>query len=244
MPEFNHPVQVWYPCYSIDEGHTNDKNHITPQYFLFDHGHLFSPLLKKLSRCIILRWILGFEKYTKEAETLKELELATWRFIEMIWHPNENYLQRKRAKLWDGYKKISLKLKFNKDTTTTFKEDYRAVLEGSLIWQIQWYLTKVCNLDQDIFYKRDFHLIFGHTHLGGRVLKDDRKIRAKGPFISVWNTGGWVVPSKIFSPDACIFYIERKADRLVPNIYKLVKLNGDPPVGNYEKKILFIRNKA
>ena len=90
-------------------------------------------------------------------------------------------------------------------------------------------------------------VIFGHTHLGGRVIKDDRKIRIKGSFISIWNTGGWIVPSRAFSPDACIFYIERNKDRLVPNMYKLVKVvksDGKPPVGDYDKRILYFREKG
>lgn len=250
MPNSTPPVKVCYPYYSIDEvdeEHTSDNIKIAPQYFLFDHGHLFSALLKKLSKCFIIRSMLGFEKSTTDVKTLKELELAIWRFIETIWHPNENKLQRMRAKIWDMYQKIKLTLKFNESIPTTFREDYRSVLRGDLIRQIQWYLSELCILHSDCFYKRDFHLIFGHTHLGGRVLKDDRKIRIKGSFISIWNTGGWIVPSRTFSPDACIFYIERNKDRLVPNMYKLVKVvksDGKPPVGDYDKRILYFREKG
>ena len=74
----------------------------------------------------------------------------------MIWHPNENQLQRMRAKIWDMYQKIRLTLKFNKGIPTTFREDYRSVLRRDLIRQIQWYLSEMCILNSDCFYKRDF----------------------------------------------------------------------------------------
>ena len=68
-------------------------------------------------------------------------------------------------------------------------------------------------------------------------MRDDRKVRVNGRFITLWNTGGWLVPSDVFSPDAYIFYIEQTSDGLKPQAYKLVGRENDEE-GDYNKGIL------
>ncbi len=82
------------------------------------------------------------------------------------------------------------------------------------------------------------NFVFGHSHNGGRLLRADRKIRLNGRFISLWNTGGWLVPSKVYSPDAYIFYIENSPEGMKPDMYKLVSMEKREDEGDYPKKIL------
>jgi predicted phosphodiesterase len=231
LPSQHPPVEVHYPFYVLDN---ND------QYFLFDHGHLFSITINKLSRFPLINRLLKLRKNTKEAKNLKELEEITCSFMEWIWHPKETWLTDLREKIWDWFERTMLRVKY-KPRGNTFRVDCRSIYDDVLLELIQWYLLDICHLQPVDIHERDCHLVFGHTHVGGRVLKADRKFRMKGPFISVWNTGGWLVPSDRFSPDAYIFYLERTTDGLKPNFYKLVKRYEDPPVGDYDERVLWAR---
>lgn len=232
LPSQHPPVEVWYPYYALD---------IKNQYFLFDHGHLFSKTLKKLSRPCTINRILRLFGKAREARTLKELEEMTYCFMEWVWHPKETRLLDVREKIYDWLRRASLRVKHKSTRRTTFEQDSRPIYDDDLLDQIKWYLLDICKIEGPAFSKKDFHLVFGHTHIGGTVLKADRKFRMKGPFISVWNTGGWLVPSRVFSPDAYILYIERTRDGLDPNPYKMVKSYGDPPIGDYDKRLLHTR---
>jgi len=92
--------------------------------------------------------------------------------------------------------------------------------------------------------EKDFHFIFGHTHNGGRLLKEDRKIRLNGRFTTLWNTGGWIVPSEVFSPDAYMFYIKRSRTGEKPGLYKLASQRPDSnDEGDYLRAVLEERHK-
>lgn len=209
------PVEVCYPYYCF----TVDN----ARYF-FDHGHLFSKTI---------------EKFTdgENAKDPEDLESKTYRFMEKIWYETKGSL---REKFYDWIRKAGLIV--GRSRKTTFEEDSTPIYDDYLHGKILWYLRDICRAKaKDV---EDFHFVFGHTHHGGRVLKVDRKFRLDGRFISVWNTGGWLVPSKVFSPDAYIFYIERRDNDLKPEAYKLVATDSpQEEEGDYSRNILRERVK-
>jgi len=235
---WDRPVEVWYPNYAIDEGKSNDRK---SQYFFFDHGHLFAVRIQFFSNHLLYRILLGFQKNIRDTRNLKELEQCIYKFIELMWHTKDTKFYFMRESIYDWLIKMLLTGRFYKTGTTSFNEDYRSALSIELGEQIRWYLSDICDLDDRYFRDRDFHFIFGHTHRGGRVLKEDKKIRVKGSFISIWNTGGWIVPSKVFSPDAFIFYIQQDKDPWEANMYKLVKYDWPSLEGDYDKNLLTYR---
>jgi hypothetical protein len=213
-------LAVTYPHYRLDT---------ESSYFFFDHGHLFSSALDKLTNA-------------SEAVSLEDLEEKTFRFMEKVWYETKS---RARERIYDFFRKIKLRMKrawrIRDSRRTTFDEDATPVYDDYLRSQIIWYLQDICKIKEEV--KKDFHFIIGHTHHGGRVLRVDRKIRINGRFITVWNTGGWLVPSKVFSPDAYIFYIEQTAKGLEPNAYKLVAKGHPEDEGDYSRSILQERVK-
>jgi len=231
MPSANRPreVEVCYPYYLLEE---------ETACFVFDHGHLFSTLFPKLSRFPVIRRLFRFSKNTKQVKTLKELEEATCAFMEWVWYPKETGFFDLRERFYDYFKRILLRIKFKSTWKNTFRQDSRSIYDEALREQIRWYLLEICKIHPAKMHEKDFHLVFGHTHIGGRVLKSDRKFRMGGPFISVWNTGGWLVPSKVFSPEAYLFYIENTGSDLKPDLYKMVKRYGCPAVGDYPVSLL------
>lgn len=125
---------------------------------------------------------------------------------------------------------------------TTFREDCTPLLDDNHRKRILWYLERICGITNEV--EKDFHFIFGHTHNSGRLVKEDRKIRLNGRFVTLWNTGGWIVPSEVFSPDACIFYIKRSERGEVPHLYKLVSRRPDSnDEGDYPRAVLERRHK-
>lgn len=203
-------LDIRYPQYKIE---TKDS------FFLFDHGHLFSKTIEKLTNAT-------------EAERLNELEDLTYNFMEAIWY---NTKSKPREVFYDWMRKFNLEFR-NSVNGTTFLEDCTPILDDYIRSKIKWYLRDICGIENQV--GKDFHFIFGHTHNGGRIIKADRKIRLNGLFISIWNTGGWLVPSKIYSPDAYIFYIENSKEGLQPNMCKLVSREKPEEEGDYHKRIL------
>lgn len=232
LPPARPPTEVRYPCYALGDER---------RYFFFDHGHLFSPLFSKWSRVPVVRRLLRFKGRTQRARSLKELEETAFSFMEWIWHPKEGRLSDARERFYDGLARILLELKFKAARGNTFREDCQAILDDALVSQICWYLTRVCRIRWEFLYNRDFHFIFGHTHIGGRVLRADRRLRVGGPIISVWNTGGWIVPSEVFSPDAYLFYIEHTENGLTPDAYKMVRSREGIPADGYDGAVLKVR---
>ena len=207
-------VEAHYPFYQIK----TDNN-----YFFFDHGHLFSSTLNK--------WV-------GNVGSLEEMEEKAHWFMEILWFKGETpwrvTLYNLREKIYDWARRLADRAK-HLDRGVSFKEDSTPVYDDALRDRIINYLSKLIKLDEAAF--KDFHLVFGHTHYGGRIVRGDRKIRVNGRFITFWNTGGWIVPSEVFSPDAYIFYIEQASDRLKPQTYKLVAKDGDEE-GDYKRDIL------
>lgn len=215
MPDnYKGEVEACYPFYKVQTD---------ASCFVFDHGHLFSSLLN--------RW-------AGNAASLEEIEEKTHGLMEILWFqggtPWGVTLYNVREKIYDWARRLADKVK-QSDRGTSFKEDSTPLYDDALRERIVKYLTEMIRLDQNQL--KDFHLIFGHTHYGGRVLRDDRKIRVNGRFITLWNTGGWIVPSEVFSPDAYIFYIEQSQNGLKPQAYKLVaKQDGEE--GDYNRDML------
>ncbi len=204
-------IRVGYPYYMIE---------MDDSCFFFDHGHLFSELLEKLTSA-------------EEADNLEDLEERTYEFMEFIWYKSKSWI---REKVYDLYLRIYYGIKYG-DRGTSYAVDCHSVFDDYIRRKVIWYLIDICGMNEDLF-KKDFHLVFGHTHHGGRVLKDDRKIRVRGKFITVWNTGGWVVPSKVFSPDAFIFYIEQTEKGVKPFAFKLVAKRDETEDGDYPREVL------
>jgi UDP-2,3-diacylglucosamine pyrophosphatase LpxH len=204
-------ISVGYPNYTVE---------MDDSCFFFDHGHLFSGLLEKLTAA-------------EDANNLEDLEEKTYKEVEFIWYQSKS---RIKERLWDLYLRIRHGIKYG-GRGTSYDVDSHSVFDDFSRRKIIWYLTNICGIKEDTF-KKDFHFVFGHTHHGGRVLKDDRKIRVKGKFITVWNTGGWVVPSKVFSPDAYIFYIEQTEKGVKPLAYKLVAKRDPTEDGDYPREVL------
>jgi len=209
--DYKGDVEAYYPFYKI---------RINNSMFLFDHGHLFSSFLNKKAGPV---------------SGLEEIEEKTWEFMEYIWFQGNKcpLFYRLREMAYDWGRWASLRVR-HPTRGVSFKEDSTPVFDDGLRSGVITYLEKVVKLSIDT---DDIHLVFGHTHYGGRVLKDDRKIRVNGRFITLWNTGGWIVPSEVFSPDAYIFYIEQTPDGTKPQAYKLVSKEGDAE-GDYDKAIL------
>lgn len=205
-------VEACYPFYEVK----TESSH-----FLFDHGHLFSSILTRIAGSV---------------SDLEEIEGKTHGFMEAIWF-------RKKPSLWtkirewgyDWLRWLILRTKYS-TRRVSFREDSTSVFDDGLRERIVKYLEKMVKVGEAT--TKDFHLVFGHTHHGGRVLKEDRKVRVNGHFIALWNTGGWIVPSEVFSPDAYIFYIEQTMGGLMPpQAYKLVARK-DNEDGDYDRSIL------
>ena len=208
-----------YPSEKVEIKYPNYRFETENAYYFFDHGHLFSKTMEKFTDA-------------ENAESLEDLEERTYGFMENIWYETKNRL---REIVYDWFRK--LKLSFGQSTRgTTFEEDCTPLLDDYIRVKVIWYLKRMCGIKNEV--KKDFHFIFGHTHNGGRILRGDRKVRVNGRFISLWNTGGWLAPSKIFSPDAYIFYLEQSKDKTHPNLYKLVGREKLEDEGDYPKKIL------
>jgi hypothetical protein len=183
------------------------------------------------------------EKHTytfaaENAKSLEDLEERTYIFSEIIWYKTKGKL---REIGYDWLRKFNLEL-FRSERGTTFREDCKSLLDDYIREKIIWYLKEICGIKNEV--KKDFHFIFGHTHHGGRSLKADRKVRVNGKFISLWNTGGWLVPSKVFSPEAYIFYVKQTQNGLKPDMYKLVSKEKPEDEGDYFKEILRERAKC
>lgn len=203
-------VEAHYPFYQIKIGDS---------HFLFDHGHLFSSLLNRMAGPVT---------------SLEEMEEKTWEFMEFIWFQEGNapWFYRFREWTYDWARWFAQRAT-HPTRGVSFKEDSTPVFDDGLRDRLVRYLEKMVGLSEA--ETQDFHLIFGHTHYGGRVLRDDRKVRINGRFITLWNTGGWLVPSEVFSPDAYIFYIGQASD--VPKMYKLVARVGSEE-GDYDRAVL------
>lgn len=209
--DYKGEVEAYYPFYQIK---------LDNSVFFFDHGHLFSSTLNKTAGSV---------------SGIEEIEEKTWEFMEKIWFQGgkPHWIYSLREKIYDWARRISLRAA-HPTRGVSFKEDSTPVFDDGLRNRIIKYLEELVRLSIDT---DDFHLVFGHTHYGGRVLKEDRKIRINGRFINIWNTGGWLVPSEVFSPDAYIFYIEQTQSGLRPQAYKLVGREGGE-VGDYDRGIL------
>jgi len=228
-----------YPVTKVDIRYPNYLLETEKAYYLFDHGHLFST------------FVYGF---TKNAKDLADAEEKSYRWMELLWYrKKKKFLKRLfliREIFWDYLRRLKLEipyyLKLRKSKTssrgTRFREDCKPLLDDDLREKILWYLEKICGISSKV--EKDFHFIFGHTHNGGRLLRDDRKVRLNGRFITLWNTGGWIVPSEVFSPDAYIFYIRRSRTGEKPNLYKLVsQRRNSNDEGDYPRIILEKRQK-
>lgn len=211
---YNGEVEAHYPFYKLKMENST---------FLFDHGHLFSSLLNRLAG---------------SAGSIEEIEEKTCEFMDALWFKGKTPWRKRlydlREKVYDWARWLTDKIK-HPDRKVTFQEDSTPVYDDGLRNRVIDYL-KLAKVDNNEI--KDFHLVFGHTHYGGRVLRDDRKVRVNGRFITLWNTGGWLVPSDVFSPDAYIFYIEQTSDGLKPQAYKLVGRENDDEEGDYNKGIL------
>lgn len=211
LPEWpQEKLEIWYPIYRIESDNS---------FFLFDHGHLFSKTLENMTD-------------GEEAEDIDDLEERTYKFMELIWYETKS---KPREVLYDLLRK--LRLEFGKSIKgNTFLEDCTPLMDDYIRAKILWYLRDVYGIKDEV--QGDFHFIFGHTHNGGRLVRSDRKIRLNGRFISIWNTGGWLVPSKVYSPDAYIFTIKNSPEGPKPDMYKLVSKGKPGDEGDYPKEIL------
>lgn len=88
-----------------------------------------------------------------------------------------------------------LRLEFGQSITgLTFAQDCIPLMDDQVRSKIRWYLKDICLIKDEV--QRGFHVVFGHAHHGGGLLRPDRKVRVNGRFISLWNTGGWLVWNK------------------------------------------------
>jgi hypothetical protein len=208
-----------WPPENLDIRYPNYKIETEKSFFLFDHGHLFSKTIENMT---------GAE----EAESLDDLEELTYKFMELIWYETKS---KPREFMYDLLRKLGLE--FRKSVKgNTFMEDSTPLMDDFVRSKIKWYLRDIYGIKDEV--RKDFHFVFGHSHNGGRLLRADRKIRFNGRFISLWNTGGWLVPSKVYSPDAYIFSIENSPEGMKPDMYKLVSMEKPEDEGDYPKKIL------
>jgi len=235
--EFNGKVSISYPNYEFE---------VYDSHFFVTHGHYFSKY-----------WCYFFPSLRNEEKlNLEMIEETTYKFTEAVWWRRKrfepflpieflyDYLLH-GLPLYLKYKRKSFK-RSNRKYGTSFEED--STLGGeNTIEMMKWYLEKICKIDT-LPKEKDFHLIYGHTHQGGRILKKDAKIRIKGYFISLWNLGGWIVPSQLYSPDAYIFYVkEDEAERkAIPDMVKIVA-KPEPEkgegAGDYDRDLLELRLK-
>ena len=214
-------IEIYYPNYRFETDNA---------YYFFDHGHLFSKVLD-MSNMFTFTTV-------ENVKSLEDLEEHTYIFMEKIWYETKGRL---RETAFEWFRKLKLEI-FHSERGTTFREDCKSLLDDYIRKKIIWYLEKICGIKDEV--EKDFHFIFGHTHHGGRSLKADRKVRVNGKFISLWNTGGWIVPSKVFSPEACIFYVKQTQNGLKPDMYKLVGREKPEDEGDYSKEILQKRAKC
>lgn len=210
--DYKGQVEAHYPFYQV---------RVDDSHFLFDHGHLFSSLLSRMAGPVT---------------SLEEMEERTWEFMEFIWFQRRGapWFYRFREWAYDWARWFAQRAT-HPTRGVSFKEDSTPVFDDGLRDRLVRYLEGMVGLNGA--ETQDFHIIFGHTHYGGRVLRDDRKVRVKGRFITLWNTGGWLVPSEVFSPDAYIFYIDQSQDSQRPQAYKLVAKEGMEE-GDYDRAIL------
>lgn len=234
-----------YPSQKVDIRYPNYRIETENAYYLFDHGHLFSTFVHLF--------------YTKRAKTLTQAEEKSYKFMEWLWYRKHGNLPRRllaylREIFWDYFRRfviyeIPYWLKrmvkrgfYLSSRHVKFREDCTSLLDDELRERILWYLGRICGIGGEV--EKDFHFIFGHTHNGGRLLKVDRKVRLNGKFITLWNTGGWLVPSEVFSPDAYIFFIKQSKTGTKPNLYKLVsRRENSNDEGDYPKAILKKRHE-
>ncbi len=217
-PSYRGGVEVYYPCYTMSMGEGS--------YFLFDHGHLFSSTLR--------RW-------AGRVESLQEMEEKTTGFMEAIWFRGEGALRARlfqaREWLYDRMRAFGIRAASSR-RGVSFRDDTSPVADDGLRLRLLEYLRLrefAALLNEENL--RDFHFVFGHTHQGGRLLKADRKIRFGGRFITLWNTGGWLVPAEVFSPDAYLFYLEETPAGPRPEAYKLSACAWDEE-GDYPREVL------
>ncbi len=208
-----------WPSAKLDIRYPNYKIETQNAFFLFDHGHLFSKTIENMTNA-------------EEAEDLDDLEELTYKFVELIWYETKS---KPREFIYDLLRKLGLELR-RSVKGNTFIEDSTPLMDDYVRSKVRWYLREIYGIKDEV--RKDFHLIFGHSHYGGRLLRADRKIRLNGRFISLWNTGGWLVPSKVYSPDAYIFHIENSSEGMKPDMYKLVSVEKPEDEGDYPKKIL------
>ena len=237
-----------YPSERVDVYYPNYRFETDNAYYFFDHGHLFSKVLDmsnmfKFTDAENVKSLEDLEEqiYTFAAENVKnleDLEERTYIFMEKIWYETKS---RIRETAFEWFRKLNLEI-FHSARGTTFREDCNSLLDNYIRKKIKWYLVKICGIKDEV--EKDFHFIFGHSHHGGRSLKADRKVRINGKFISLWNTGGWIVPSKVFSPEAYIFYAKQTQNGLKPDMYKLVSKEKPEDEGDYFKEILRKRAKC
>ena len=220
-------LQSDYPAERIEIYYPNYRFETDTAFYFFDHGHLFAQALGKLTNARI-------------AKSLEDLEDKSYKFMENVCYKISRF--RLVEIFFDWFRKI--KLGFGSSRLmkrTTFKEDGKTLLDNYVREKVIWYLREICGIKSEV--EKDFHFVFGHTHHGGRLLKSDRKVRVNGKFISLWNTGGWIVPSEIFSPYSCIFYVKQTQYGLKPDLYNLVSQEKPEYEGNYPKNILRERVK-
>ena len=220
-------LQNNYPAERIEIYYPNYRFETDTAFYFFDHGHLFAQALDKLTNA-------------RMAKSLEDLEDKSYVFMEKVWYKISRY--KLIEFFFDWFRKVKLEFWGSKSIKkTTFREDGKTLLDNYVREKVIWYLREICGIKNEV--KKDFHFVFGHTHHGGRLLKSDRKVRVNGKFISLWNTGGWIVPSEVFSPDACIFYVKQTQDGLKPYLYKLVSQKKPEDEGDYPRKILQERVK-
>jgi len=225
LPGFNGELLFTYPNYLVTS--TDQKTS-----FLFHHGHFLSET--------VLEGMVNKSK----VQSLEELEnRANWD-IELMWW-NLKKLDPLKEKFYDLIlRRAEYLFQKKHGRGTTFAEDARSIADEYLRNSTKWYLENMCGIKTS--KGEDFHFVCGHTHNGGRLLRDDRTLRIHGRFISIWNTGGWIVPTDIWSPDAYIFYIEERSENgkvnLVPNMFKIVAFPESGPgpgvEGDYPRDIL------
>ena len=240
-------LQSDYPAERIEIYYPNYRFETDTAFYFFDHGHLFSKVLDvsnmfKFTDAENVKSLVDLEEqiYTfavENVKSLEDLEERTYIFMEKIWYETKS---RIRETAFEWFRKLNLEI-FHSARGTTFREDCNSLLDNYIRKKIKWYLVKICGIKDEV--EKDFHFIFGHSHHGGRSLKADRKVRINGKFISLWNTGGWIVPSKVFSPEAYIFYAKQTQSGLKPDMYKLVSQEKPEDEGDYPKKILHERSK-
>jgi len=201
--------------------------------FFFHHGHFLSET--------VIEGMVNKEK----VKDLEDLENRATRDMEFVWW-NLKKIDPIKERFYDLIvRKAEYFFQKRSSRGTTFVEDSKPIADDYMLKSMAWYLNKICKINLRL--NEDFHLIFGHTHQGGRLLRDDRTLRIQGRFITVWNTGGWIVPTDLWSPDAYIFYIEEKKENgkitLIPNAFKIVafpeETNYPNAEGDYDRSILY-----